>query len=351
MQTTQSKDNTKTGTSVTGHNRSCTQNCSFCAVDALYSSSVEGCRDRANTEQLAGRELTPDQWCSVIDKILARHPTAEFDLSGGDCLALPWVYRQLIPYILKRVQTRKQLSVTATAKSLRAWMEDSREINRDERPGSIHITFDGCRQYSFDNIQIASKVYGLGMDLHIECPLTEENCKINKIHEIYYAAKAARVSEILLMRFFPVGRGASEYGAIDLDPTAAMYRFAITEFFKLSKQNSDGPDIRVQCALKKFADIATTAAACKMGDATWCVMPNGVLLICPWAYGLSGHPLDKAFVAGNILKNSYEHCRTKAHLLRSGLHNKYPRECRVQGFVNARNREQNTAAIQGGGRI
>ena len=41
--------------------RCCTQNCTFCAVDALYCHSVNGCRDRAYTEQLIGRELTPDQ--------------------------------------------------------------------------------------------------------------------------------------------------------------------------------------------------------------------------------------------------------------------------------------------------
>ena len=52
--------------------RCCTQNCIFCAVDALNCESVIGCRDRSYTEQLLGRELTPAQWCSVIDKLIAK---------------------------------------------------------------------------------------------------------------------------------------------------------------------------------------------------------------------------------------------------------------------------------------
>jgi hypothetical protein len=295
---------------------------------------VAGCKERAYTEQLIGREMTADQWCSVIDKLITVDPSVEFDLSGGDCLALPWVYKQLIPYILERVQNRKQISVTSTAKSIQTWFEETRNISSTQRPGAVHVTFDGCRQYSFENLQLASQIYELGMDLHVECPLTVENCNLIKIQEIYLAAKHAHVSEILLMRYFPVGRGSDLYGRDGLNPSPDMYRFAINMFFQLASQHPDGPTIKVQCALKQFTDQQPGSAKCKMGDRTWCVMPNGVLLICPWAYGLNGNPLDDIFVAGNILHDDYRNCRSRAKSLRTALHRKFPTECRIIGFVD-----------------
>jgi hypothetical protein len=313
--------------------RCCTQNCEFCAVDALYSPSIRGCVDRAHAEQLAGRELTPGQWCSIVEKLLAIEPTAEFDLSGGDCLALPWVPHQLIPFIMERVQSPQQVSVTSTPDSLQAWLVEIRASRPDMIPGAVHVTFDGYRQYSFDNIRLASQVRELGMDIHVECPLTVENCDLEKVREIYSVAKDAHVSEILLMRFFPVGRGADKYGLDGLEPSANTYRTAIAEFYRLAGQHTDGPTIKVQCALKQFKPEGTGTVPCKMGDTTWCVMPNGVLLICPWAYGRNGRPLGEVFVAGNVLHGDYGKCRSKARGLRDILRRKYPRACRIHAFV------------------
>ena len=327
--------------------RCCTHDCDFCAVDALYSPSIAGCADRAYTEQLVGRELTSDQWCSVVRKLLAIDPYAEFDLSGGDCLSLPWVSRQLIPFILERVQSRKQVSVTSTADSLQAWLDDTHASCPDKMPSAVHVTFDGYRQYSFDNIRIASQVRELGMDIHVECPLTVGNCDLDKVQEIYYTVKDVHVSELLLMLFFPVGRGADKHGLSGLEPSADMYRAAIAEFFRLAAKYPDGPIIKVQCALKEFEPEGTGAAHCKMGDATWCVMPNGILLICPWAYGKNGRALDDAFVAGNVLHSDFGECRSMARGLRDSLRHKYPRECRIRAFIADSNDRTRTSGAKG----
>lgn len=314
--------------------RCCTQNCTFCAVDALYCRSVQECCDRAQIQQTTGKELTPEQWCSVIDKLLAIDTSTGFDLSGGDCLALPWVYRRLIPHILERVDTRKQVSVTSTAESLQAWLEDANASSVIQRPGAIHVTFDGYRPYSFENIRLATQIHELGVDLHIECPLTKENCSINKINEIYNTAKDAKVREILLMPYFPVGRGGNKYLTSDLAPSSNVYSLAIAEFFRLAALQPSGPIVKVQCALKKFSTEGHKSVRCKMGEDTWCVMPNGTLIICPWAYGLGGNALDDVFVAGNILLNDFTHCQSKAEELRILLQNRYPEECRVMAFVD-----------------
>lgn len=311
--------------------RCCTENCEFCAVDALYCPTIADIRHRSQMEQQSGRELTPDQWCSVAAKLLQIDPASEFDLSGGDCLSLPWVPHQLIPFILERVKSRKQVSVTATATSLRLWLNEARVLAPEKRPGSVHVTFDGYRPYSFENLRLASLVSDLGMELHAECPLTNENCSVEKVNEIYYALQNSSVREILLMRFFPVGRG-TENAWRQFEPPAEMYRAAISEFKRLATLNEGGPVIKVQCALKKF-EYQEGGVPCKMGNSTWCVMPNGVLLICPWAYGLNGLPIDDAFVAGSILHNDFSEFRSKAHVFREALRQKYPRECRIQALV------------------
>ena len=327
--------------------RSCTQDCDFCAVDALYNPSITACADRALAEQLAGRELLPDQWCSVVERLLAMDPFAEFDLSGGDCLALPWVPNQLIPFILERVQTCKQVSITSTAEALQSWFNKTRLTCPEKMPGSVHVTFDGYRPYSFENIRLASQVREFGMEIHVECPLTAENCDLDKIREIYYMVKDAKVRELLLMRFFPVGRAARESGISEFEPPADAYRAAIAEFNRLEGMHTDGPTIKVQCALRKFEPKGTGATPCKMGTTTWCVMPNGTLLICPWAYSINGRPLDEVFVAGNILQRDYEEINTRALRLRKILHGKYPRDCRIRAFVQE-SREETKASLKTG---
>ena len=87
--------------------RCCTYNCEFCAVDAHYNDSVSGCAALAAKEREAGGELGPAQWCDIVAKILRSNPNAEFDLSGGDCLALPWVYQELIPFINEKTHNKR----------------------------------------------------------------------------------------------------------------------------------------------------------------------------------------------------------------------------------------------------
>ena len=312
--------------------RCCTYDCEFCAVDALYSPSVAGCADLADEQQAAGRELTPEQWCGVAKRILDRDPRAEFDLSGGDCLALPWVSRQLIPSILNQTQNPRQVAVTSTAKSLVQWIDKAGTSNW-AKPGTIHITYDGYRPYSAENIALVPQVRNLGVDVHVECPLTTENCHVAGVRSVYHALKDARISELLLMRFFPVGRGADKSRLGGYEPSGSNYRDAIAEFMRLEKEHPDGPRVKVQCALGGFLPGGDGAAKCKMGDGTWCIMPNGTLLTCPWAYGMGGYPLDEAFNAGNALQTNVAEWLSAGRHLRAELRSHYPRKCIVRAFT------------------
>lgn len=313
--------------------RCCTHKCDFCAVDALYKPTVAGCAALADREQAAGRQLTPDQWCEVVGKIHDENSSAEFDLSGGDCLALPWVSDRLIPFILGLTKNPEQVAVTATAKSLVPWIEKAAKSSH-AKPGAIHITYDGYRDYSFENILLVPRVRELGVDVHVECPLTTENSHVAGARKIFHALTEAGIREMLLMPYFPVGRGAARGRMEGFEPSGDQYREAISEFMTLAKEHSGGPRVKVQCALRRFMGPAGRATRCKMGDATWCVMPDGTLLTCPWAYGLGGKPLDEAFNAGNALRSGVEQWKSRGRSLRSALRRSYPGACMVRAFID-----------------
>lgn len=337
--------------------RCCTQNCDFCAVDAIVPLSVINClRDcaaNAAKEQEIGNELTHDQWTKVIKNLLLIDNKMEFDLSGGDCLALPWVRNEFIPFLLETVGDNKRVSITATAVSLRAWLDEIHKIDNPIFPGNVHITYDGYRPYSFDNLALVKPLRDLGVDVHAECPLTVENCSQTMVNRIYKVMLDYQISEILLMRFFPVGRGVKSGESNPWEPTALQYRNAIAEFQRISKLYNNGPKIKLQCALKEYIPESRGYVLCKMGNSTWCVMPNGDVLICPWAYGMNGNALDQSFVAGNAL-DSPEFIVKQSSLLIKAQYKEAPGKCKVLEFgknkINAfeHDRQDDRLSCRGG---
>lgn len=315
--------------------RCCTQNCDFCAVDAIAPLSeincLRDCAANAVKEQEIGHELTFDQWQKVIDNLLLIDENMEFDLSGGDCLALPWVRNKFMPFLLEKVGDNKRVSITATAVSLRAWLDEIRKTNMPFLPGNIHITYDGYRPYSFDNLALVNPLREIGVDVHAECPLTVDNCSHTMVERIYKEMLDYQISEVLLMRFFPVGRGAKSGQSNPWEPTSSQYIDAIAEFQRLSKMHPHGPKVKLQCALKEYTLESRGYALCKMGKSTWCVMPNGDVLICPWAYGMNGNALDPSFVAGNAL-DSPEFIVKQSSLLIHAQYKEAPGKCKVLKF-------------------
>ena len=323
--------------------RACSEACSFCAVDAYRISGNGGWPAQ---QHRAKGELLPEEWRAVAEKILTAHPHAAFDLSGGDCLALPWVGDSFIPFLMERVRDRNHVALTAPAASLGSWLERAKGHLPESLPGSVHITYDGYRAYSFANIKLAPVARAAGVDMHVECPLTSDNCNTKDVKDIYLTARESGIGEMLIMRFFPVGRAAKAISrCAELEPLPDMYRAAIAEFRRLESTYKDGPKIKVQCALKKFDPCFDGSDPCKMGDQTWCVMPDGTMLICPWAYGMGGNPLHDCFVAGNILTNSLGMLDAKAVALRAMHADNDPGECRILSFLAAGDAASHLAAL------
>ncbi len=310
--------------------RGCAQTCTFCAVDA-YGGSIEKCIEMNNKMIKINKEMSCNEWLRVVDKILTKNENAHFDLSGGDCLIIPAIRNNFIPELMKRVKP-EQVSITATADSLRIWIQELKLKHQNILPKSIHITYDGIRSYSFDNISLVKNLKNLGFDVHIECPLTIDNTSSECIKSIFKVAMENQISEILLMRYYPVGRGAVLNTVKINEPNSETYKKSINLYRELEELYQYKTRVKVQCSLKSFDELSGIYR-CKIGDSTWCVMPNGNLLICPWAYGKQGNYLDPSFYAGNLLYESMEMCMENANIKRRNLIQMFLSECKIFGIV------------------
>lgn len=274
--------------------RCCTERCAHCAVSAVYGNSVEKCAGLARQETEAGREVGVEHWKQFAEAVLRQAPGTKFDLSGGDCLALPWVRHDFIPWLVAKAGADK-VAVTAPAASLDLWLREIQLSPDYPCPGSVHFTLDGHSAYSQQNLSLSNNIQELGMEVHAECPVTQGNIETDTITSLYRSAANAGVSEITLIRFFPVGRGAR--ASKTQEPTPQQYMDALQTW--KATETPHGPKVKVQCALKPFLSPAN-AGACKIGPSAWCVMPQGTILSCPWAYGNDGQPLHPDFVIGDI---------------------------------------------------
>jgi len=310
--------------------RCCTEACGHCAVSALYGKGVEGCSRRAFDETKAGRELGRNGWMLAVDKLLDGLPEVDIDLSGGDCLALPWVRHDFLPWLLGRLPANN-VAVTAPATSLDVWLKELAGEPNSLRPGSVHITLDGHSCYSRENLALAQRVMDQGMDLHAECPISLENIAESTIRATYTAATIAGVSGITLIRFFPVGRGAHASGR--KEPTERQYTDAIHTWKRV--ETSEGPRVKLQCSLRAFSEPCSDA--CKMGPAAWCAMPDGTMLACPWAYGPGGSALHSDLVIGDIRTSSVGALLAASEIARKRAFSRCGASCPVMGYAMTQN--------------
>lgn len=207
--------------------RLCSVDCAMCCVDAIHFKNEAECDATWQEEWQWGRQLSAVQWMTIVRKIVAFDPHAEFDLSGGDCLALPVIRQHLIPAIVRSVRHPKQVAVTSTATSIQRYLDELAVDSTLPRPGAIHITYDGVRDYSFENMRLVSAIGAQGMAVHVECPLTRDNCNHAVIQNIYDECVSNKIEEILLMRFMPVGRGEDTHS---VEPSPEAYTMAISTF-------------------------------------------------------------------------------------------------------------------------
>lgn len=304
--------------------RVCHWGCSFCCVDAVRSS-----------HQISAPEPSLDEKLQIIRSI-ATLPV-KLDISGGDPL-VSGDNLNVIRYASSLIG-KQNVTVTATGISLSNGHCLKELCNNI---AELNITYDSpltssCTtrpdQYLIQNHDAIKCFLAFGGSVRAECPLTVDNARIDTIRSIYMELHALGVQNLLLMRYFPVGRAL---GRTDIIPAKHAIEKVIAEAERLAEIYIY-PQVSFQCALKSMISIGKDINPCDLLKRSLGVMPNGNVLLSPWAYGHSGEALDPRWVIGNLLKDTMVSIMQKPRVLELIERlNENTGHCKVYAWLNSK---------------
>lgn len=307
--------------------RLCSWDCSVCCVDAirlrrLGSDQIELKDNNLSKstkiaaisgksafgvahENLVSRgiELDLPSKLEIVDQV-SQYP-ARLDISGGDPLELEenWQVLEAASALLGK----SNVSLTATGPGIRinripelAALVD--EVNVTYAPTVDEDYAARPKSYSSSNLILAKQLVDHGLRVRVEVPLTRNMCQKEMLESIYYAVQGSGAQRILLMRLFPVGRG---FQVADEIPSSQEYTNAIKILRDLEKTHRT-PNVSLQCALRSIEQTARTTNPCDLATNSFGIMPNGDLLLSPWAISTNGRALSKDWIIGNIVESGLE---------------------------------------------
>lgn len=305
----------------------CPWDCAVCCVDAVHvqkrGSKVEIRSDglanhlsipidrkqgsiydqAALHRQSMGKELTLEKKLKVIDHLDGFD--AKIDISGGDALAVTENY-ELLKYASKRLgKSNVTLTVTGAGSARFPASEIGLYI------GEYNFTFDAeslsdvalrPQGYAAGNLKKAIAFVKHGVPTRAEVPLSRAILNEDHLTRLYETLNAAKISKVLIMRLFPVGRGTLLAHEI---PAAEEYRAAIEHLLALEKKYGE-PRVKVQCALKHLIGGLASSGGnpCDLVVESFGLMADGTLLASPWAIGENGNPLGEEWILGNLAKET-----------------------------------------------
>jgi MoaA/NifB/PqqE/SkfB family radical SAM enzyme len=284
--------------------------------------------------QEQGLELSLPEKIQVLEHLRGSRP--KIDFSGGDPLI---VSENLI--VLDRASTifgRHQVTLTATGAGLARY--DLEEVA--PRIGELNFTYDSTvtttsdhrpSTYASSNLRRAASYAAHGVSVRAECPLTRHNISPANLTRLYRDLHEASIGTLLLMRLFPVGRGAAR--AEDM-PSRGDYEVAIGTLRDLEAKYGQ-PRLRLQCALRYLEDGPTGKPnPCDLVRESFGLMPDGRLLASTWAIKSTGEPLGDEWILGNLARTPIAEILTSPRVerLRGRLDENYG-QCKIFAFLNS----------------
>mgnify|MGYP000164334186 CR=1 FL=1 len=300
----------------------CEWDCDICCVDAVHVSrrgghavlrdeglrrqslvpllSHESIYEAAHRYRVAqGRELDLAGKRRIIDHLAG--VDARIDISGGDALLLQ-SNLTLLRYASERLG-RHNVTLTVTGAGSAHHRADDLAPLIDE----FNFTFDAesivdvanrPNGYALGNLKKATEFARLGTRTRAELPLTRTILSESHLTRLYEALHERGIGKLLVMRLFPVGRGA---GLIQAIPSREQYIEAI-EILSRLEQRFGSPMLKLQCALKHLfpGGFEGSTNPCDMVRESFGLMSDGTLLASPWAIGPRGRPLHRSWVLGNL---------------------------------------------------
>ncbi len=343
--------------------RLCPWDCSICCVDAIHvrkdrslnsivlrtyglstrqDLSVAPDSDSFSSAsqylQASGHELSLRDKLRVVDHLAGFD--ARLDISGGDPLILAENW-ELMEYASKKLG-KSNVTVTATGLGVHA-----RETDALARLiGEFNFTYDPIFEsqsahaadrpagYAESNLRLASRLTKKGVFTRAELPLTLHNCEPENLRRVYSRLEDAGIDRLLLMRLFPVGRGAVHTAAV---PTRSDYLAAIQVLRELER-SAGKPNVRLQCALRHLEHDGRVQAEnpCDLLARSFGLMADGTLLLSPWAVGPHGHPLSEEWILGNLARTPLSDILTenRVHVLRRQLDANFG-HCKVFAYLHS----------------
>jgi MoaA/NifB/PqqE/SkfB family radical SAM enzyme len=336
----------------------CPFNCSNCCVDAvhvtntdnhiylksemltkvekiLYQRSQGNLFDQAAIlRQNQGFELTFKEKQQVIENLQGFQP--KIDFSGGDPLSVSETLK-VIQLAAKRFG-KLQITLTTTVAGLSRYDPD--EIS--PYIGELNVTYDNAtyikdshrpRGYVDGNLKKAAQFASAGVRVRAECPLSAQNVNEDSLRLIYINLHQAGIQKLLLMRLFPVGRGALVASDI---PTSEQYQRAI-HILREMEAHYGYPKLKLQCALKFFDNQHLNNNPCDLVKESFGLMADGTLLASPWAIGANGRPLHDVWILGNLAKTSLHEILTSQRVInyRKRLNENFG-HCKIQAFLSSK---------------
>lgn len=353
----------------------CPWDCEFCCTDAAHVSSTAGSillrENSLSTSKTVSRDLGslfkakyPGVHCSKYDLALidrqlrGLEPTFEdkmrilsnlyglnlkIDFAGGEPLACH--ENILIIKAASEMFGKKSISVTSTGLISKAHniLEISGFI------GEYEFTYDEpkvalkqCRPkgYNISNLKIAAKFSELGVRTKAQLPIHRGNTSKLAAELIYNSLCNSKITELLLMRTFPVGRGIPYLE--DNEITKFELTQAILNYSRLETPNKT--NIRLQCALKTLAETERPLTnPCDLMQSSYGINFQGNLLISAWANNINGLPLSDDFVLGSLCKSSFQEISKteKFQRYKKRLNENFG-HCKIFSYTNSENKNEDS---------
>ncbi|EKT4561037.1 hypothetical protein QEM42_002205 [Pseudomonas putida] len=352
----------------------CPWDCDFCCTDAAHVSSKGSSiilREHSlSTSKIVSRDLHklfeskyPGIQCSKYDLALidrqhrGLEPSLEekigilnnlkglnlkIDFAGGEPLAC----HENILVIKEASKIFGKESVSVTSTGIISKSHSIHEIS--EIIGEYEFTYDEsaatlnqCRPkgYNNSNLKIAAKFSALGVRTKAQLPIHKGNMSRLSSESIYNSLCSSKISELLLMRTFPVGRGISYLNEHEI--TKPELTQAISNYCQLETANRT--QIRLQCALKTTTEIDnTTTNPCDLMQSSFGINFRGDLLISAWANNSHGLPLSNHFVLGNLCTSSFQEiAKTEKFKRYERRLNENFGHCKIFAYANSKNKDEN----------
>ncbi len=287
----------------------CPWHCNICSVSAKPINSLQ------NSPELNLKEKK-----KVLNQLASG--TFEIDFSGGDPL-----YRREDFSIVEeatKLLPKDSLSVSITGAHF-----NEKKLELCKKVGMVEFTLETLpgvdnparpQGYTEASVRGIKKCVDKGIKTRAVTPLFPLTMKKENLESIYHFLCEQSCQEWELLRFYPVGRGATFLKNLPTDDDYRQVMDFVDSFRGFTK-------VIFQHSLRLLRNEGRCPAARKAIG----ILPNGKVTACAWAINEQMNPISDLFYLGKLPEENLEEIILKAR--KKPLFKKAGRFCRILNFL------------------